>query len=58
MIHNLVVVDGRMLKDWDSFHQEFARVFGFPEFYGNNMDAWIDCMSWLSDPEDGMSIVH
>ena len=58
MIHNLVVVDGRKLKDWDSFHQEFAKVFGFPEFYGKNLDAWIDCMSSLSDPEDGMSLVH
>ncbi|WP_417762711.1 barstar family protein [Shewanella sp.] len=57
MIHNLVIVDGRKLKDWNSFHREFSRVFGFPEFYGKNMNAWIDCMSSLSDPEDGMSTV-
>jgi hypothetical protein len=30
---------------------------GFPEFYGANMDAWIDCMSSLRDPSSGMSRV-
>lgn len=28
-------------------------VFGFPDFYGKNMDAWIDCMSSLD--EEGMT---
>lgn len=28
--------------------------FGFPDFYGGNMDAWIDCLSGLRD-DDGMS---
>jgi hypothetical protein len=58
MTRDLVVVDGTALKDWDSFHHEFARLFGFPEWYGKNMDAWIDCMSSLASPEDGMSSVH
>ena len=44
--------------DWHSFHREFARVFGFPDFYGKNMDAWIDCLTSLDAPEDGMSSVH
>lgn len=58
MIQNLVVIDGRKLIDWKSFHQEFAEAFGFPNFYGNNMNAWIDCMSSLSDPEERMTTVH
>jgi hypothetical protein len=33
-------------------------VFGFPQFYGKNMDAWIDCMSSLDSPEDGLTTVH
>lgn len=33
-------------------------VFGFPAFYGKNMDAWIDCMTSLDKPEEGMSTVH
>ncbi len=27
--------------------------FGFPDFYGMNMDAWIDCLTYL-DEGDGM----
>ena len=46
------------IKDWGSFHDEFDRIFGFPEFYGRNMNAWIDCMSSLSDPEDSMTQIH
>ncbi len=46
------------ITDWSSFHDVFARVFGFPDFYGRNMNAWIDCMTSLDSPEDGMSTVH
>ena len=46
------------IHDWDSFHTVFARVFGFPDFYGRNMDAWIDCMSSIDTPEDGLSKIH
>ena len=53
-----VPLDCKNIRDWNSFHEEFARVFGFPDFYGKNMDAWIDCMTSLDAPEDGMSNVH
>ena len=33
-------------------------VFGFPEFYGRNMNAWIDCLSSIDLPDDGMTNVH
>jgi hypothetical protein len=46
------------MMDWDSFHVEFARVFGFPDFYGRNMDAWVDCITSLDAPDDGMSSIH
>ena len=51
-------MDCDTIQDWPSFHNEFARVFGFPAFYGNNMDAWIDCLTSLDAPEDGMSNIH
>jgi hypothetical protein len=38
----------------EGFHAESKQAFGFPDTYGNSMDAWIDCMSYLRD-EDGMS---
>jgi hypothetical protein len=31
--------------------------FGLPDFYGNNMDAWIDCLTYLREG-DGMSRFH
>ena len=48
------LLDGSVITDWDTFHRESSRVFGFPDFYGRNMSAWIDCMSTLRD-NDGMS---
>ncbi|MGP8260774.1 MAG: barstar family protein [Acidobacteriaceae bacterium] len=54
----MVSVDCDNIHDWPSLHDEFARVFGFPDFYGRNMDAWIDCMESLDKPEDGMSRIH
>ena len=54
----VVKLDTRRIVDWDSFHDVFALAFGFPDFYGRNMNAWIDCMTSLADPSDGMSSVH
>ena len=47
-------IHGALIADWPSFHAESRRAFGFPEFYGATMDAWVDCLSYLRD-EDGMS---
>lgn len=49
-----VRLDGAVIRDWQSFHSECQAKFGFPDFYGCNMDAWIDCLSTLRD-NDGMS---
>jgi len=40
-------VDLAPIADWPSFHDAFAAAFGFPDFYGRNMNAWIDCMTNL-----------
>ena len=42
------------ISDWQSFHQSCKDTMGFPDFYGMNMDAWIDCMSYL-DQDEGMT---
>lgn len=54
----IVKIDARRIVDWDSFHDVFAETLGFPEFYGRNMNAWIDCMTFLDEPEAGMTNVH
>jgi hypothetical protein len=42
------------ISDWDSFHIASREAFGFPDFYGMNMNAWIDCLTYI-DLADGMS---
>ena len=51
----VVRLDCDRITDWESFHSMFAEVFGFPNYYGRNMNAWIDCMSSLDDPEASMT---
>lgn len=58
MINTKVSLDCDRISDWPSFHQEFATVFGFPDFYGKNMNAWIDCMTYVDDAAAGMSAIH
>ena len=53
-----VNIDGSQLSDWAAFHDVFAELLGFPDFYGRNMDAWIDCMTSLASPDDGLTSVH
>lgn len=45
------------IRDWDSFHIVFSELMGFPDFYGRNMNAWIDCMSYINEPGALMSHV-
>ncbi len=54
----VVKLDTCSIRDWESFHAAFAEAFGFPAFYGRNMNAWIDCMTSLDEPADGMTAVH
>ncbi|MEM9503139.1 MAG: barstar family protein [Cyanobacteria bacterium P01_E01_bin.43] len=56
--HRTITINCNAITDAASFHDVFSLAFGFPEFYGRNMDAWIDCMSSLDDPDDGLSTLH
>ncbi len=46
------------IHDWESFHIVFSETLGFPAFYGRNMNAWIDCLTSLDSPDDGLTTVH
>lgn len=37
------------ITDWDGFHDTFSRTLGFPDFYGRNMNAGIDCLTYEDD---------
>jgi hypothetical protein len=43
--------------DLDSMHELLKERFGFPDFYGKNVNALIDCWSSLRRPEDGMTSI-
>ena len=58
MLVSKVSIDCERITDRSSFHSVFAEAFGFPGFYGQNMNAWIDCMSFLDAPEEEMTSVH
>lgn len=53
-----IEIDASQITDWNSFHRVFKEKFGFPNFYGENMSAWIDCMTYIDDPDAGMSTTH
>jgi RNAse (barnase) inhibitor barstar len=53
-----VRLNGSAIHDHASLHRECQRVLGFPDFYGQNWNAWIDCMSDIDDPSAGMSTIH
>lgn len=44
------------IDSWEDFHEASRTAFGFPDFYGMNNNAWIDCLSYLDDG-DGMSTI-
>ncbi len=50
----IVRIETDKIVDEASFHNTFKETFGFPNFYGNNMNAWIDCMSYLT-VDDGFT---
>lgn len=53
----IVRLDCDRITDWETFHTVFAEAFGFPDYYGRNMNAWIDCMGYLDEPGSGMTSV-
>ena len=46
------ILNGKDITDEASFHAQCVPAFGFPAFYGNSMDAWVDCLSYLRDDEN------
>ncbi len=46
-------INTKKIKDNKSLHQVFKDELGFPDYYGMNWDAWIDCMTHLDDSRIG-----
>ena len=51
-------VDFKEISNAAEFHDKFKQLFGFPDFYGNNFHAFIDCLTSLRIPEEGMTSIN
>lgn len=52
-----ISVDLSRTRTTEQLHAVLKNVFGFPDFYGSNYPALVDCWSSLRYPDDGMSAV-
>lgn len=46
----LVVLDGRKMTDKRTLHNYLKEQCGFPEYYGNNLDALYDVLTDREEP--------
>ena len=51
-------IDFSKINNVTEFHDEMKELFGFPDFYGKNAHALIDCLTSLRYPEDGMTSIN
>jgi RNAse (barnase) inhibitor barstar len=51
-----VHINGAEIKDWETFFDVFAQAFGFPVFFGRNMNAWIDCLTNLDEEFNAVQV--
>jgi len=51
-------IDLSNIKTGCDFHNKMKELFGFPDFYGMNFNAFNDCLNSLRYPEEGMSRIH
>ena len=57
----IATLDGNCCKTKESLLKEFAVVFKFPKYYGNNFDALKDCLidlEWLGVDHIYLLIIH
>ena len=49
-----IKLDFSAITNLSEMHEYLKKEFGFPDFYGANVNALIDCWTSLRFPEDGM----
>ncbi|WP_431221814.1 barstar family protein [Serratia sp. L9] len=57
-IGNKVKINFSKIKTLDDFYTELSNIFGFPGFFGRNINALIDCLFSLRYPQDEMTKIH
>ncbi len=50
-------LDGKKMTDRKTAHEYIAKKLGFPEYYGNNLDALHDCLCEIGE-ETCVSLIN
>ena len=45
------ILDGKKMVSREETHQYLKETFGFPDYYGKNLDALHDCLTEMADLE-------
>lgn len=46
-----IILDGNRMNTVKEFHRVVSEMLGFPDYYGNNLDALWDCLTgWIEPP--------
>ena len=45
------ILDGKKMVSKEETHKYLKETFGFPEYYGENLDALHDCLTEMEDLE-------
>lgn len=49
---NIVILNGKRIRNMEEAHKYIKRKLNFPEYYGENLDALWDILSTISEPID------
>lgn len=52
-----IYIDFKEITELSDLHEKLKEELGFPDFYGMNVNALIDCLQSMRFPEEGMSKV-
>ena len=52
-----IILDGEKVKSRRGLHKYLQRAFGFPDYYGRNLDALYDCLTDLHEDVE-LEITH
>ena len=52
----MVEIDASKITSEDALHDIFSVAFGFPDYYGRNMSAFVDCLSHLDEEENKIQV--